>query len=812
MVDAAYFLFTHEEAVRDGKDPWRLQSDFDAEVNLDDMAATGNAFVRAAEQAREAEDLAVRATQLSQQPGALNGHAIVDGTGRLVETNNALPRTEAEEAVDWIFKAMNSAHRAEMEALRLIEAPELNFRHELNQANAQREWSEWHNALVEAVNAYNALLPENRPGELAVRHPGGEMEYAMLSGTTWDLPEDRAARIRAHHLGIAAIDAAGTHDRITGEITAYRHELAGIADELGRRGYDAPAGPLEVFATPQMARFSAEQLKEELAKDNPAPHIVEMHTRQLGLIEDAVNADANDSRVLADAQGNLTAEGRYVRSFLDGIGADALGALGRLDSGPGYRTARQDVADIIHTWMDPEAGGIDPATGPVPESIRHFVYGYQETALYDRAERPFIEELDRFNGFGALMAQATVAPGDAFAKDMAHAALDVERKVAEAAEWTPGAGMWAEWIGSDSQSVSMPNTGSSGLLQAAALNTAASADLLNDQPFRDGLLAQGWDDSLGAAKLVESGTTIPPGTDHNDPAARAYTQAAYHVLADAPEHRASLLRNVDFQADNVALQQAVSDTALTWMPMLTDLAEDESAFREPQPGGSAFSAPDLLGADYVYSFDLNHDDRMALFSLINASDPEVRQNFSNGLSAWQSATAEDAFRMHQESGGQSQIGSFDAIGRAEGMWQRTEVDAQTAGMNSARNQASLLAGINSTGALVKDMVPILPGKAAVIAGTYAVGEAVRHALPTPLDPAELQADVIREENRGLRRLVMDAAVQSDFNGLGGTRLLNPATDPTIQLGDALRVGSEEVEAQYRDYVNAMNDRHREQLS
>ncbi|MDT0446378.1 TPR repeat region-containing protein [Streptomyces johnsoniae] len=616
MVDAGYFRFTHEEAVRDGKNPWKLRTDFDAEIDLDDMVATGNAFVRAAGEAQVAEDLAARASQLSEQPGGMGGQSIVDGEGRLIETNNALPRTEAETAVDFIFRAMNAAHHAEEEARRLIERPELDFRHERNQDNAISEWNEWLIALGQAYDEqYAGLSPELRPSSLIVHHDSGETEYAQMSGNTFALPDSRAASIRAEHLKVATEDAGSTFDTINGEIIAYRRELAHIGNELGGQGYDLAGDPLGVFATPQMAQFSAEQLNAELARDTPPDrHVIEMHTRNLAAIGRDIHGDPPDPS--QGQRGRMSPGDRaYLEAFHNTLTADSLAQLGRPDVPAGVQTS---VGNSITMLMNPAIGGMDPETmgaEQVPASIRSFVYDY-ENSLAHRLGPLSSQE---FNGFGTLMSRATVAAGDEFSKALAHAAVDIEK------------------INEEPRRAGVPpeNTASSGMLEAAALNTDASAELLVDPGFRGGLLSQGWDSSTGAAELVRSGTMIPPGVPEGSPSGRMHLDAAYHVLADAPMHKEAIL-GTGMSADNVELQRAIGDTAFAHMDLLSRKAHESDTW-EPFD----VSQP-VNGTMRDYGFDLSLEERTELFGLMQKSDQGVRQDFFNGVHLWEAATARDA--------------------------------------------------------------------------------------------------------------------------------------------------------------------------
>ncbi|MDT0346572.1 TPR repeat region-containing protein [Streptomyces litchfieldiae] len=814
--------FTRAEVEEEaGKKPWTRQREFTAEINPDDMGDTAAVYARAAGEASGAGELAQHATDLGADSGGIDGGTLVDAEGRIDETARGLQGNgqDMDEVVTYLVRAMNQAIDTEREVYDLVYAEGFLEEAYVRQlAGAQNSWDGWQQALTDAVAAHNSSSAVPGTIALPVTHDGRTInaDHAESGGgVVYSLPASLATEIREKHLRNAA-DFAVTYDaEMADAIEAYRRKLAEYGQQLGELGYDLSDGPLGIFTTDEMGEYAGQQLAEELAKDNPNPDVLLMYTEGLDSIVLGIYAEGADPGA---AQRELTAsELAYLEKFYGQLDADDLAALGALtedtrgldpgEAGRQYAGA-QRVANGLNMLLNPDIGGIDPAARPdrVPEGIRPFVYNYENSDLYPSDESgrahptlgsdAFNDELRRFNGFGDLMGTATIGSGEQFSEDLAHAAVDVQTRTS------------LQYSASGYDQDYVENTFGSGLLSSAALNTEASAGLLNDADFRDQLLSQRWEDSQGAAELIASGTTIPPGVDHNSDEARRYVEAGYHVLTSAPAHADGILAKNSMMtelghSDHTALQNAIGDTSLQYMDMLSKSAQ-ETGFSVPGDPDDPNARTDrnLFGNDYRYSFELSRGDREALFSLMNSTGDEPRQNFLNGVGAWQETTAYNAF-VRDSDGNGDQAAAFDAIGRVAGTVQHVQDQAEVSGAGTGRGQSSMIATIAAAGSAVKDVTPPLPGKLAVIAGTYGVAESVRHALP---DPAALQSDLqmsaLEHGDTPVRSIVADAAVRADYRGAGGTELPDPTSSDT---------GEEDLRRAYLDLESASYDSYRDSL-
>ncbi|WP_049568595.1 DUF2515 family protein [Streptomyces sp. SBT349] len=264
--------FTQDEveaAAPGNKKPWTRQREFDNEINADDIAAAAAAYGRAAAEARGAQDLAERATRISQQGGGLDGTPLVDGEARIDETRGGLQDggADIDAVVGHLVHAMNQALATEDDVRGLIFNPSgLETRYGDHLGAAVEEWNGWVRALNDAVAARSGeIWFTEQPPPLIVGH-NGEMVEASLTSGGYALPDSLAERIRTKHLQLAANDAAATFDDIEAEIERYRRRMTERADELRRLGYEVSAGPLGLFSNGEMARWATEQRFLELCR------------------------------------------------------------------------------------------------------------------------------------------------------------------------------------------------------------------------------------------------------------------------------------------------------------------------------------------------------------------------------------------------------------------------------------------------------------------------------------------------------------------------------------------------------------------
>src|SRR5687767_2538102 len=115
-----------EAATPGNKKPWSRQRELDNEINAEDIAATAAAYGRAAAEARGAQDLAERATEISAQSGDLDGTPLVDGEARIDETRGGLQDggADIDRVVGHLVYAMNLALATEEEVHGLIFNPQ----------------------------------------------------------------------------------------------------------------------------------------------------------------------------------------------------------------------------------------------------------------------------------------------------------------------------------------------------------------------------------------------------------------------------------------------------------------------------------------------------------------------------------------------------------------------------------------------------------------------------------------------------------------------------------------------------------------
>jgi hypothetical protein len=139
---------------------------------------------------------------------------------------------------------------------------------------------------------------------------------------------------------------------------------------------------------------------------------------------------------------------------------------------------------------------------------------------------------------------------------------------------------------------------------------------------------------------------------------------------------------------------------------------------------------------------------------------------------------------------------------------------EEAGVTSdARTQASTVAGIASTGAIVKDLTPPIPAKVGVIAGTYGVTEAVRHSMGDPM--AAVEAARYETRNYGdwaVRTIVADAAVRADYDGAGAVESSRPDPGAPDSSDDLKRWFTDAESAHYAEYWAKLNEGYNDQIN
>ncbi|WP_052848295.1 hypothetical protein [Streptomyces avicenniae] len=748
-----------------GGAPWTRQDAFTAEIAPEDIAATGTLWTRAAQESHRAGDLARTASRTAAAAGTVDGTPLADPEQRTTDTTRALGNDgeDADTAAHYLARAVEDALYAEQEVDDLVHGTgglEQQYQDALEAA--RQEWAAWQ----ARPPATSPLLPPLRTEDGLLPPPGG--------GDLWpglDEPAEGAAgRIRAKHLRTATEAADETAGAIDDAIETYRRRLTDYASELATLGYDIADGPLPLWTTDEMARYLAEQFAEELDRRPPDPD------RLLALTEglSAILGDPLDAPGTPPAR--LTPVTRaYLATFLGALDAADLAALGALTErteglDPGTAgiqfAAAQRVANSVMLLLDPELGGIDPTDADqlsaVPAALRPYLVGLGDTSLtkgltpglltqINPPDDSYRDTLEAFNGFGTLMATADTPPGDAFARILAETAVTAQTMT--------------QYQYMDGGYEDLANKGSTGLLAAAALNSEASAALLTDENFRDSLLSLHWEDSSGAAALVESGTTLPDGIDHKDAAAGPYVEAAYNVLSYAGDHTDEIHgdRNATIAMyaplDHAPLERAVGDTMLRYMNLVSQLSgEGDSGFHTAPAGGDTLYS-NLFGEEYRHAFELSRDQQHGLFSLMHHADDAVRAEFEQGVSTWQTTTAHAAFRddSHAPS-------ALQAVGRVAGFEDFATRENPSSGL--AGKQRITFMNTISTAAWVAGGLAELSARAGagVSVGAYGLIEGLRYALPDPGDggASEAQWNSIERGDQPVRTIVAYAAQAADY--------------------------------------------------
>ncbi|GAB2902868.1 hypothetical protein [Streptomyces mayteni] len=562
--------FTREDVqATAGRRPWDRRREFTAEIDPDDMADTAAAYARAAEEGATAANIAERATQVAAESGELDGESLVDGQGRIRDTQQDLRPEELEGVTNVLVRAMNEAVVAEEVVSHVIDGGQppvgagelvggpaarrpgkgLDDRYLDHLRAATTEWNGWVDALGTAV--YRTRTWEyDTPPTVNVRYDGRWRQVPPSTGAdgvpTYS-PDHLAPEIRERHLRAAADDAVTAADDIEGAIDSYRSHLTELATELSTRGYDLSEGPLHLFVNDDMAAWSADQLRELLANAGENGPDRELLMRYLSGVEGVVLGVYDDEYAdhPAPARRLTEAELSYLETFYDRLTPETLAAIGRAnwttgattDAESSYLTnwgnaAMRFTSDGLLMLLNPDVGGHDPVRDPgaVPDALGPYVYDHAA-----RLRGASLERVAEFSSFGDLMGQSRVAGGRAFSEDLARAAVAIEPLTSDVRHEV---------------SENPVNTGTRDLLDVAGRRPEAAAALVADPDFTRSLMnnhyAQPYDISgtewdggreWKAVDLVERATTPPAGVDPASERGRAHADAAYAYLSylDSPD-------------------------------------------------------------------------------------------------------------------------------------------------------------------------------------------------------------------------------------------------------------------------------------
>ncbi|MFI7277274.1 hypothetical protein [Streptomyces sp. NPDC049879] len=759
--------FDHKDVEAKGRKPWKQRAAFRAEIEPDDMGDLAAQYVRAAPGAHDAGDLAERATEMSAGAGELDGRSLIVSEERIDETARGLQGNGngIDETVRLILESMHEANDA-LDAVNLvIDEPLIGLDATLraHQRDAVTEWNEWVELRQDAVADRMAALRGN-PGTLGPPTPltlwrrGDHVTLSALPTLngdlyTWSqLPDSLAERIRQRHIAAVAEAAEAADDRITREKDDYRAAMMHKALRLGEQDYDLDAGPFTLFTTPEMGDFAGARLHEELGRQNPDMLTVKLYTEGLAALLDGIVEEDGDPIPFAALDPDQRA---YLTAALGSLTTEDLTVLGRFASVPGAglpgTVALQDevlerIANGLNVLTDPSLGGYsvsdDAGWRKLPPGVRD-VLALAET---DDPAFMFVDHLGEWNGFGALMSHADVPPSDAWAKRLARAAMDAQLMSMD------------QYLQSDVTTL-QANTGSSDLLGMVALNSEASARLIKDDDFRADLLTAYWEDSVGVARFIDSGTTVPDGVSWNEPEARQYIDAAFHFMVDAAERHDVIVGDHDMlntgRFDHRGLQWALGDTMLNYMDFISQMSEDN------QLGAKDMK---LFGFDYAYSFDMAGDTRRKLIEIMLHSGEGSWLNFAGGAAEWQTTRAAESFAR---TGGElTETANFENIGSIAGSI------AHATGMDEVESerlqQMTAMRGIGSAFGITAMMVqPPAWGGALFNLSTWMAQDIVFRAMGDPNEHVvEAQWKLDNDGDIPLRVAVADAALRANFRGAG----------------------------------------------
>ncbi|WP_052849123.1 hypothetical protein [Streptomyces avicenniae] len=440
------FHYTRSQIVTEAQtNPWKRQADFDAEVEPDDMAETAARYQRAAAEADDAGELAELASRVGAESGSRDGASLVDDEGLIRMTTAELDTPGVEKVVHGLQKAMNTAIETAERVSTLIHDGGLD--HEVGRHSADAV-DEWNDCLAQLEAQRPPLgttyrVPAALPAVFVTDAGGTVPVPPVWAGATFDfqLTQELHDRIRNRHLGKAATTAVRFDGEVRDEIDAYRHRLSGFGRELSDDGYDILGGPFQLLANPEMARYAADGLADELAKKHPDRTRLAEYAAVLATIRERIFAPDDEISGPGDMEdavrGSLTEQERaYLVEFYGALSPETLSGLGRdlfeeaagigggrysgwEDDGPSLYATGRDVSNGLLMLMNEGIGGLDLANWMgengrrdqdlVPEAVGALA---PDPGL-DRQPVPRAS-LDASLDFGTLLSTSTVPVGDEF--------------------------------------------------------------------------------------------------------------------------------------------------------------------------------------------------------------------------------------------------------------------------------------------------------------------------------------------------------------------------------------------------------------
>lgn len=749
------------------KDPWQLRDDFLAEIDIESIAHAVTAYSTAAEEAESAEDLARIADEQNAEAATVDGGiSLSNSEQRLADTLDDLSPGSVADTVGVLHKTVELADATMDDVSDEVSRPGgLNTKISDHSSDAVDEANLWNDELKGVLDAFNAAI-EDVP---AVQHPvitvpkpagstasglPGSVQAETADGVRYTLPDWIYTDIRQHFLDKAVEDAEAAAENIEGYIEEYRAELTRLGAELDAGGYDLGNGPLGLWHTPEMAEYHAEVISDATAAlaENPddaeALERLRNATAVMGsMTDDLFDADGRPVGEMPDAVRE------YLEAVYDGLEPSALATIGTLatDDPDRFGGIAGNVADSINALTNPAVGGIDPTDGALPDSLAYFLDGTDigppeigpDGNVIDPGMIHNLEVAGLYNGFGGLMANATVPPGTEFGAAMMETAVQAQD--------------WWDRVADDFAQEEFDFTGGVSLLTAGSMNPDAATEFLITEENAENLLRVEWpDDGDAAAEAVRVGTIPPEGEAISDRQA----QAAQSVV----------LVTGDLEPDEVQvpLQQAVADVGITYMESLAGAHAGGSDLN-----GEVNGPHDIFG-DPVPGFTLSEEQRRDFFGFLAGSDEQVETSFVAGLQAFHYTNAHNAFAADDPEA-VARMASYAGVLDAE--FQRAQFTERFEENKDAYATAQDIDKVWRTGASVGLSVAgiLVPGgtAAATALNWTGVGNSLLQAhIPSPSDTAAAeftgdQYNAVIDQGRSTRYLIAQAAADTDYRGAAG---------------------------------------------
>ncbi|CAL9376209.1 hypothetical protein SUDANB171_00963 [Streptomyces sp. enrichment culture] len=728
--------FTRQEVADEaGCDPWKERTDFQNETDAEEIFTLSSVFRNGSEVAEETGSVAQYASDLEERAGTRGSNAIYESAAEHLVQTHADLGGENLEVIARILGEVAEEVETVLEQNEEAITGDMGMNGEMDRQESDAN---------SAFDSFETWLAAQEYGV------GSSLEYTIYDCTFTSVygkfPVDKVRdHVKKTHLDLLADFAKDVHEGITERIEDYYSLLYRKESELGDYGYSTVDSPLDFWFTPGRAEYEAEQLEIELRKEDPDPERLSRYTEGLARIAESVYGDPHNPQ---DPPNDLQDwQWRYLQTYYDTLSPEAfallnghtpdsaypdgMAAVGDAERNGGFERAQIALANGVNMLMNPDLLGDNTRiTGEdrsaVPSSISTFVYDHWDNPMDMDGDR-----LNEFNGFGEVMARATVAPGGAFSHDMANAAMD----------WLDISQLG--FLGSDG--VEVTNTGSNGLLQMVSLNSDASAEILTDEEFLDRMLDADWDDGTGAGNLIRSGT-MPQDGELTDTQLEAAKNVILAAGAEPGGGRAAGMV--------LDLQSAVSDVGIYHLDSLVNTSDGDG------------DRKDIFG-NTIDAFNISTADRESFYEFMARTEDSVQMSHIAGIQAYGYNEALRAF----DAGDQTAIDlAMQRMGTVTGLFEREQLMYQHELTSDKDASALAVDKMWRTGAAVgiSAVGAAATGGISTAATWTGMGNSVLQAMiPAPVPEAgdELtrkQYDIIFEEGRSMRHVFVQAAADADY--------------------------------------------------